>query len=239
MSSSPPPGPPLPPGAPPPIAAAPPMRPVPWEERAALGFGPAVAATAELFAMRPREGFLRACRRGDVLSPILWVALVALAGALAQALWGALIGLPLQGLIDGADTRLVRIALSAGGGVFNVVFGPISAVAGVFVVAGILHGGLALLGALDRSPLGYEGSLRAVAYAYTAQLALVVPLVGGLIAFFWTLVLAAIGLEVLHDTTFGRALAAVLIPLLACCLCGLLVGVLFGAALAGLAGRLS
>jgi hypothetical protein len=82
---------------------------VPWEERSRLGFGPALVGTAELFVMRPGEGFARARRTGDVLSPVLWVALVALAGALVQLFWSLLISVPLQGLIDGVDARFARI----------------------------------------------------------------------------------------------------------------------------------
>ena len=108
----------------------------------------------------------------------------------------------------------------------------------VFVLAQLTVGlgCLMLLGALEQSRFGYEGTLRALAYANTAQLAAVVPLVGWLIGMVWTLVLLVIGFEVLHDTTQGRALAAALIPLLVCCLCGALLVIVFGAAIAGLVG---
>jgi hypothetical protein len=235
MSSWPPP-PPTVGAAPPPGDAPPPLSPVPWEERSRLGLGPSLLGTVELFAMRPREGFVRARRKGDVLGPLLWVALMAFAAALFQLLWSLVIHVPLQELLGAADGRVASLLLITGGGIAQVVFGPITAVAGAFIAAGILHGCLALLGGLDRSLLGFEGSLRAVAYAYTTQLALVVPLAGGVIAFVWMLVLLVIGLGVLHDTTTGRALAAVLVPLLACCLCGALILALFGAAAVGLAG---
>ena len=207
---------------------------MPWEDRPRLGLGPAIVGTAELFVRRPREGFARARRQGELMDPLLWLALVSFVGAVLQVGWGLLVGLPLERIVRGSQGDVAWLAVGAAGGAIQVVMRPIIAVAMAFVVAAIFHGCLALFGALELSRLGFEGSLRAVAYASTAQLALVVPVAGGLIALLWNLVLVAIGLEIVHDTTFGRALAAVLVPFLACCLCGLLAGVGLGAAIAGL-----
>jgi len=227
-----------PPPQPPQMTAAPPQAPgpgpIPWEERARLGLGTALVGTVELFALRPREGFLRARRTGDLLSPVLWVAIMAFLGALLRFVWGLVVQLPLEGMLGGGRGEMAQLALITGGGFIGVFTAPITAVAVAFIMAGILHGCLMLMGGLDRTQLGYEGSLRAVAYAEISQLACIVPLAGSLIAMVWGVILIAFGLEALHDTSFGRALAATLIPLLTCCLCGALLAALFGAAIAGL-----
>ncbi len=57
------------------------------------------------------------------------------------------------------------------------------------------------------------------------------PFVGGLVASIWNLVLEVVGFAAVHRTSQGRALVAVLIPIILCCLCGLILSVLFGAVL--------
>jgi len=218
-----------------PAPPEPPSLPLlPWEAREQIGFGSAIVENAQLFLTRPREAFSRARRPGDLLSPILWTVLMAFAAAVFRALWGLLIAVPMSALLERRGGPLASLLASGAGNAVNVIVGPILAVAALFIAAAILHACLALLGALQQSRFGYEGTLRVVAYAGTPQLAAVIPLVGGVIGAIWTLALLVVGFEVMHDTTQGRSLAAVLIPLLVCCLCGALVFGLFGAALAAL-----
>jgi hypothetical protein len=70
-----------------------------------------------------------------------------------------------------------------------------------------------------------------VSYATVAQLANLIPVVGGMIAFVWTLILAVVGLQELHETPQGKAIVAVLLPVALCCAC---VGILMAIAGAGI-----
>jgi hypothetical protein len=54
----------------------------------------------------------------------------------------------------------------------------------------------------------------------------------------WALVLYVMGIERLHRTTQGKAIAAVLIPVVLCCGCALIGIVLGGAALMSAFGKM-
>lgn len=62
-----------------------------------------------------------------------------------------------------------------------------------------------------------------MSYSYVSSLAQVVPVVGGLIALVWNIILQVIGLVRMHRTTQGKAVGAVLIPIGLCCVCVIVV----------------
>jgi hypothetical protein len=57
-----------------------------------------------------------------------------------------------------------------------------------------------------------------------------IPVVGGIIATVWWIVLAVQGVQRMHRTTQGKAIAAILIPVVVCCGGLLLVAVIAGTA---------
>ena len=103
------------------------------------------------------------------------------------------------------------------------MFFPIGAVIGIllglFIGAAVLHLFVLLVGAARTSASGFEGTFRVVAYASTASIAQVIPFVGGLISLVWWIVLAVKGIQRMHRTTSGRAVAAVLLPMAAVAVC--------------------
>jgi hypothetical protein len=87
------------------------------------------------------------------------------------------------------------------------------------VVSCVVHLCLSLVGALEHSLTGFEGTMRAVCYSQVTQIVGLVPVLGAMVGTVWELVLAAIGLKTLHATTSGKAAAGVLLPLvLSCCI---------------------
>jgi hypothetical protein len=70
-----------------------------------------------------------------------------------------------------------------------------------------------------------------VSYSSIAHLAYVIPIVGGLVALVWRIYLMLLGVQQLHKTTQGKALAGILLPVALCCVCAILGIVLAGAAL--------
>ena len=90
---------------------------------------------------------------------------------------------------------------------------------------------LVIVGGLEKSTAGFEGTFRVVSYATIAQLANVIPIAGGLISLVWSLILAILGVQKLHDTPQGKAVLAVLIPAIFCCVC---IAMMFSLGLAGM-----
>jgi hypothetical protein len=80
---------------------------------------------------------------------------------------------------------------------------------------------------------GFGATLRALVYASAPSILAVVPLCGAVVGSLWSVVLGVIGLSTLHRITIGRALFAVLLPLVLCCACLALGVALFGSAIMG------
>ena len=87
-----------------------------------------------------------------------------------------------------------------------------------------------------------DGLLRRLSGSYlffavgSAYPLMIVPVCGGLISGIWCLVVECVGLARAHQTTTGRALLAILLPLIVCCGGGLVLGMM-GGILGGLAGH--
>jgi hypothetical protein len=65
-----------------------------------------------------------------------------------------------------------------------------------------------------------------------------VPVCGAVVGGIWAIVLTCIGLSKTHEITIGRAVVAVLLPMIVCCgLVALVFAAVFGAAMAANTGR--
>jgi hypothetical protein len=194
---------------------------------------------------RPATFFRQMPVTGGLGSPLLyavvagWLGLAA--GAFYQAIWLSIVGpatLPF-GLDRAELAELLGFLESWTGLVVQVVFGGISVALGVFVAAGILHLMLLLLGGARR---GFEASFRVVCFSQATSLLLLVPLLMipfcGLIGVAWCLVLYVIGLAEAHQTGYGKATAAVLLPLVALCCCCAGLAFAFAGAIASLLGQM-
>jgi hypothetical protein len=61
-----------------------------------------------------------------------------------------------------------------------------------------------------------ETTVRAAVYAQSVIIFNWVPILGPLVGGIWGLVLLIIGLKQMHSTSYGRVLAAVLLPVVVC-----------------------
>jgi hypothetical protein len=204
---------------------------IPWEN-AERPWPTALMETIALLVTEPRQAFERVPPRGDVLRPVLFAILLGSVGVFFAGVWELTINQAIEGMLPGSIER------GAGGqraaAFAMMLFGPLIVGLGLLVSSAIIHVSLHLVGGA-RS--GFAATLRVLSYCQVGSLALLVPVCGGLLGSVWVLVLEVIGLSVLHRISIGRALLALLIPLVLCCGCAALLFVMFGAALmAGLSG---
>lgn len=198
----------------------------PWEERDGVGMLVAFARTVEQSAMGPL-GFFRSLRlRGNVLDAALYgIGIVAIT-ALVQLLWSTMV-VPLPFYLFGkvGGISLPEVATLAAVSWLNLIFAPLVWAATFLILAGLIHFGLALLGAAKHP---FETTFRIMCYAATPLLLMLVPFCGEPIGKVWMVALLVIGIRECHETTTGYALVAVLAPmvlLFGCC--GILVSVPF------------
>jgi hypothetical protein len=166
---------------------------------------------------------------GDTTSPLLFGTATCWLSMALQGILFRLIAAPALPAFFGR--RLGTLSRFGGTGLaVRLIVAPFVIVIVIFAGAAILHFCCMLTGALQNSKSGFEGSLRVVCYSEVSSLASIIPAVGPLIAIVWWIVLAVQGVERLHQTTSGKAVAAVLIPVVVCCGGILLIVLAAGAA---------
>ena len=223
-----------PPQAPPPPGGQPTGNP--WEQRDQLGFAAAFVENVKLFVKSPAEAFAVTRRSGDFASPLIFGIVICWVGIIIGQMWSLLFGGSVLSMLPAEvqDQAGLYLAGTAGSTLFTILLAPIWTAIGLFIWSGILHVCLAMVGGTSASSSGYEGTFRVAAYSSVSQLANLIPIVGGMVAAVWGIVLAVMGLTEMHGTTQGKALAAVLIPILVCCVCGIIVVFTVGMGFAGM-----
>jgi len=204
---------------------------LPWDRRQELGLVNAFIETLKLVLMNPTVAFTQMKTEGGLIEPLIYAAIGGSVGFVVYFLFSLLfssIGImsnqnPLAGLMGFGF-----------GAIFMVLFVPVFLALGLFIGSAILHLCLMLVGGAKRS---YEATFRVMCFAAgSAYPLMIVPICGGVISGVWCLVLECIGLTKAHDTSTGKAVFAVLLPLVVCCGGAFLLAIMFGV-LGSLAGH--
>ncbi|HEX7089027.1 MAG TPA: YIP1 family protein [Longimicrobiales bacterium] len=178
-----------------------------------------LAALAETWrrCMFEPTRFFRSLSPDAPLGPALVYAIgLGVLSAGVSLFWSALF--TFAGVTDGFLAALVGAGGDWTWSVVSFLLSPLWLVIGLYVAAAIYHVGLVILGGASK---GFGGTLRAVCYAWSPQVLVVVPVLGRLLAFIWCLVLIVVGIREVHGTSTGRAAGAMLLPLL------LIIGLFF------------
>ncbi|MEZ7198284.1 YIP1 family protein [Pseudodesulfovibrio karagichevae] len=194
---------------------APMQVPPPFEQLDRYGFFHGLFLTLKLVLFSPRL-FFSVMPVGNGLSkPLTFAILVSLIQTVVQYAWGV------AGLTPGVDITaqgFQAVPYDATNGLFELLLTPAFVALSLFLIAGFYHGILSLLKAGDK---GFEGSFRAVAYAYAPMMTGIIPMftVGFMGAWMflyavWGLILTAIGLKYIHKTDYIKVIPVLLIPLL-------------------------
>ena len=216
---------------------------MPWDQREEIGFLNAMAETIRLVVTDPKGAFGRLRADGDYVGPFLFALILGWVMAIVGQLWGLVFN-PF-GSLAGSDfmqqMESMGYAASAAPSIFSVVIMaiifPFMFVVILFVGCAVNHLCLFLVGALESSEMGFEGTFKVACYAQVCALGNLVPLFGGFINLIVALVLLVIGFAIVHRTTYVRSAIAVLIPALLCCVCLMVGAFAMAAALAaGMAG---
>jgi hypothetical protein len=227
VSGAPPPQTPTPPTAIAPAAgstSAAPRSGLPWDERHSKGFFGAFIETLQMVLTRPGEAFTAMRREGGLGEPLVY--------ALIGGTFGIVVGLfyrfALRSVFSGfGRTGALDHMFGSAALILMMILSPVLVAIGTFIVSAILHLCLMIVGGAKQS---FETTFRVVCFSGGSINPLqVIPICGGLIAFVWGLVLYCIGLARSHEIETGRAVLAVLLPLIVCCGGGFLILMMFGA----------
>jgi hypothetical protein len=230
-------------GAPPPQTPAPtaiapaagstsaaPRSGLPWDERRTKGFFSAFIETLQMVLSRPGEAFTAMRREGGVGDPLVYALIGGCFGFVIYFVYQLIfrsLGIFALGTFGSERSPFPYLIGMGIGGIIFLIFIPVLIVIGSFIISAILHVCLMIVGGAKQT---FETTFRVVCFSggSIAPL-LIIPICGGLIAFVWALVLYCIGLARSHEIETGRAVLAVLLPLIVCCGGGFLILMMFGA----------
>ncbi len=160
--------------------------------------------------------FRRLPRRGRALNPVVFALVCALISAPLSLLTTPFD--PLTG-DDAPDLRdsLTRLVAEPGGPVAAVIvvvlavliLTPLLALLGLYISAAVYH--ILVWIFVRPTNTDFEATLRVVAYTSAVDLLTWIPVVG-LLAGLYGLYLAFVGIREMHETTTGRALAVIALP---------------------------
>lgn len=191
---------------------------LPWERRDTLGFFNAFAQTASMILTRPAEAFTVMRTEGGLADPLIFGVIGGSIGAIVWTLLSAAIhSLGWAAAFSQRSPLESMMGASLGGAMIfvRIILTPIFIAIGLFIWAALVHGCLVMLGGANKT---FEASFRALSFAYGATaLFCIVPCCGGVIALIWGLIADCIGISRSHETDIGRAVGAVLLPLIVCC----------------------
>ncbi len=207
---------------------------LPWDDRDRLGFVGALIETVKLTATAPGDAFRRLRADGDYFGPLFYGLILSWIGIFFNQLWSLLLNSAMSSMMGDFGAA----GLVAGFSLFYMigwlVVWPFLYAILLLISAGIFHLCLMLLGGVSDSPTGFEGTFKVAAFSAVVFLCLIVPVVGGLIALVWMIILLTLGFTEAHRTSQGKALGGALLPFVLCCLCCGLIVVLSWASIAAM-----
>jgi hypothetical protein len=194
---------------------------LPWDERQTKGLFNTFIETLLMVLSTPVAAFTAMKREGGLGEPLLY----AIIGGTFGGGFAITYNFALRAFAPFGDRHGALAHVFGGlGWIFLLLLTPLFVVIGMFVASAILHVCLMIVGGAKQS---FETTFRVVCFAEgSVSPLLVIPFCGGLITGIWKVVLYCIGLARAHETDTGRAVIAVLLPVIVCC--GVLLLLTFG-----------
>ncbi len=180
----------------------------PWEDTENLGFFKAFFETIGDVLFRPSRFFSRMPVERGLIQPLIFALIMGVLGGIVGLFYQLLTMHFFAGIFETEEFGSLGVPMIIG----SAVGLPIAAIVGVFVVSGIVHVCLFIVGGNRK---GFEATFRVVAYATSTQGFVIIPYLGGLIGWIWALIIGIVGIRESHRISTGRAAFAVFLPLLA------------------------
>jgi hypothetical protein len=197
---------------------------LPWEHRQERGLWNAFIETLQMVLTRPSDAFTAMRREGGLSEPLLYAVIGGSFGAVFAFVYNFVFRS--FALFPTRHAAFDRV-MGGIGLILLLIFMPLLVAIGTFIGSAIYHVCLMIVGGAKQS---FETTFRVICFGGgSVSPLLVVPFCGSLIALVWKIVVYSIGLARAHETETGRAVLAVLLPLIVCCGAGLLVLMMFGA----------
>jgi hypothetical protein len=196
-----------------PAATITPRSGLPWDDRQQRGILRAFFDTLVMVLTNPAEAFTAMNREGGFGEPLIYAIIGGSVGGVIYFLYNFLLGSAhMLGSHENPMTQMM------GGGIrplFFIILVPFFIAIETFISSAVFHLCLMIVGGAKQP---FETTFRVVCFAGgSANPLLIIPFCGGLIGGIWKIVLYCIGFARAHETDTGRAVLAVVLPLIVCC----------------------
>jgi len=193
---------------------------LPWDARQSKGLLSAFIETLQMVLTRPSEAFTAMKREGGLGEPLLY----AMIGGTFGTVFVFIYNFAFRSFALFPTRHSVFENMIGGVGlIFLLILTPLFVVIGTFIGSAIYHVCLMIIGGAKQS---FETTFRVVCFGGgSVSPLLVIPFCGGLVVLVWKIVVYSIGLARAHETETGRALLAVLLPLIICCGFGIVAAI--------------
>jgi hypothetical protein len=176
----------------------------PWEGRG--GFIGAFFKTTQEVLFSPTKFFKKAALGKGYWSPFIFALISGIIGFGIALLWqrlffSGMIPPKFQSLTSYYSFFLIIAIISI----------PFTIALSILIGSGVTHLCLMIVGGNRK---GFETTFRAISYSYSAQLFNIVPFIGNFIGNIYFLILAILGVREGHNISTGKAVLAVLLPII-------------------------
>jgi hypothetical protein len=186
---------------------------LPWENRQQLGLVKAFSDTLIMVLTKPAEAFQRMKTEGGFGDPLIYAVIGGSLGFIVYCLFTFAFGS--LGMMGNRNNPFAAMFGAWIGLILMIILAPVFIAIAMFIGSAIIHLCLMLVGGAKRS---YEATFRVICFASgSAQPLLIIPFCGGMISGVWAIVAECIGLAHAHETDIGRAVLAVVLPVVICC----------------------
>ncbi len=211
-----------------------------WEQREQTGIVKAGWETIKAVLLKPSDAFQTMKREGGIGGPLLFAVIFGSIGSIAGLLYQFLMNLGTTAVAAQASQQTpgfnpaIFAGLSGGMMLVLAILMPAFIALGTFIGAGILQLALMICGGAKQP---FETTFRTYCYVQgSAGILQLVPICGAMVSGIWALVCLCIGLSKTQEISVGKAVLAVLLPTIVCCLGVLVLGGAIAAALVAAQG---
>lgn len=220
--------------------AEPTFTPPPWERRSELGFVQGLWLTFKQSLFEPQKFWPSVPPEGPLLDaltyswllaivtslltiPMTWLNFAQMRESMAEMTKAMESMRELARAFETVSEQPLIFAIGLAG--LTIISYPL----GLVFTAGLTYLGGLLFGASDK---GFNATFRAIAYAQGPNIFNVVPVMGGMVAGLWTLILQVMALQAMQRTTVLRAIGALFWWLVLLCCCTGILGVVIAVSVA-------
>jgi len=90
-----------------------------------------------------------------------------------------------------------------------IIFSPLIVFINILVVTAVVHISLSIMGGASK---GFDSTMKVILYSNAASVFSFFPYLGDIVAFILTLIIIIVGLREVHETSNGRAVISLLLP---------------------------